>query len=72
MQIGDFLCFAGTNLCNKDRLVFLAGNYFFAIFRKYPAPSIDDIFVFVEYYSVRTLCKTSISLYAGLFVYKVN
>ena len=26
LRIGDFLCFAGTNLCDYDRLVFLAGN----------------------------------------------
>ena len=28
---------------------FLAGNLIFAIFRKYPVPSIDNIFVFVKY-----------------------
>ena len=26
LQIGNFLCFAGTNFCAKNRLVFLAGN----------------------------------------------
>ena len=26
LQIGNFLCFAGTNFCDQDRLVFLAGN----------------------------------------------
>ena len=26
LQIGNFLCFAGTNFCDKNRLVFLAGN----------------------------------------------
>ena len=26
LQVGDFLCFAGTNFCDYDRLVFLAGN----------------------------------------------
>ena len=35
MWIGDFLCFAGTNFCNKDRLVFLAGNYFFGDFQSF-------------------------------------
>ena len=50
LQIGDFLWFAGTDFYNKDRLVFLGGNQFFAIFRKHPAvPSIDNIFVFIEY-----------------------
>ena len=31
-----FFCFAGTNFCDWDRL-------------KYPVPSIDNIFVFIEY-----------------------
>ena len=31
-----FFCFAGTNFCDKVRL-------------KYPVPSIDNIFVFIEY-----------------------
>ena len=26
LRIGDFLCFAGTNFCDLDKLVFLAGN----------------------------------------------
>ena len=26
LRIGDFLCFAETNFCDLDRLVFLAGN----------------------------------------------
>ena len=26
LQIGDFLCFAGTNFCDWKRLVFLAGK----------------------------------------------
>ena len=33
LKIGDwrdFLCFAGTNFCHLDRLVFLTGNWFFA------------------------------------------
>ena len=38
-RIGQFLCFVGTNFCDQDRLVF----------RKYEVPSIDDIFVFIEY-----------------------
>ena len=25
-RIGDFLCFAGINFCDLDKLVFLAGN----------------------------------------------
>ena len=49
LQIGDFLCFAGTDFCDQDRLVFLARNLFFAIFKKYPVPSFDNIFVFVKY-----------------------
>ena len=42
--IGDFLCLAGTNFCDLDRLVFSLGKTF-AIFRKYPVPGIDNIFV---------------------------
>ena len=26
LRIDDFLCFAGTNFCDLDKLVFLAGN----------------------------------------------
>ena len=28
LRVGDFLCFTATNFCDKDRLVFLSGNYF--------------------------------------------
>ena len=28
LRIGVFLCFAGTNFCDWERLVFLAGKYF--------------------------------------------
>ena len=31
LRMGDFLCFAGTNFCDWKTLVFLVGNYFFAI-----------------------------------------
>ena len=44
MTIGDFLCFAGTNFCDLARVIFLVGDLFFAIFRKYPVSSIDNIF----------------------------
>jgi len=27
LPMGDFLCFAGTNLCDWEKLVFLARNY---------------------------------------------
>ena len=33
--LGDFLCFAGTNFCDKDRLMFLFLELIFAIFRKH-------------------------------------
>ena len=33
-RIGDFLCFAGTNFCDKDSLMFLFRELIFAIFRK--------------------------------------
>jgi len=31
------VCFAGTNFCDWEKLVFLAGNYFLVIFRKLPS-----------------------------------
>ena len=34
--IGDFLCLAGTNFCDLDRLVFLAGKNF-CDFQKVPS-----------------------------------
>ena len=39
LRIGDFLCFAGTNFCDKDRLAFLSWNYFlhFSESTQYPA-----------------------------------
>ena len=39
LQIGNCLCFAGTNFCDKNRLVFLAGNQFlrFSQSTQYPA-----------------------------------
>ena len=36
VRIGDFLCFAGTNFYDLDRVVFLAGNYF-CDFQKVPS-----------------------------------
>ena len=35
--MGDFFCFAGTNFCDWEILVFLVGNYLFAILRKSPS-----------------------------------
>ena len=26
LRMGDFLCLAGTNVCDRERLVFLAGD----------------------------------------------
>ena len=48
LRIGDFLCFVGTKFCVLNRLVFSCSELIFAIFRKYPVPSIDVIFVFVK------------------------
>ena len=28
LRIGDILCFAGTNFCDWEKLIFLAGNNF--------------------------------------------
>ena len=72
--IGDVLCFAGTKFCYYDRLFFSQRIIIFCNFQKVPNTHVDKIFVFVEYvraieiqifkqyYGVRTLCKTSISL----------
>ena len=43
LRIGGFLCFAGTNICNWDRLAFLAQN---CDFQKVAFKWIDKIFVF--------------------------
>ena len=45
LRIGDFLCFAGTNFCDYDRLV-SSGELMFAIYRKYLVPKIDNIIIF--------------------------
>ena len=46
LRFGDFLCFAGTtgNFCDYDR-----SELTFAIFRRYPVPSIDNVLFFIEY-----------------------
>ena len=49
LRIGDFLCFAGTNFLRLGQIGFSCWELIFAIFRKYPVPSIDNIFVFIEY-----------------------
>ena len=46
MRIGDFLCFAGTIFLRLGQIGFSCWELTFAIFRKYPVPSIDNIFVF--------------------------
>jgi len=46
---GDFLCFAGTNFLRLGQIGFSRWELIFAIFRKYPVPSIDNIFVFIDY-----------------------
>ena len=48
LRIGDFLCFAGTNL-RLGQIGFSCWKLIFAIFKTYPAPSIDNVFVFIEY-----------------------
>ena len=49
LQIGNFFCFAGSNLCDFRTDWFFLQGINFAIFRKYPEPSIDNIFIFIEY-----------------------
>ena len=39
-----FLCFAATNFYDSANFVFLAGNYYFVIVRKYPVRSALIIF----------------------------
>ena len=46
---GYFLCFAGTEFCDYDTLVFLAGKLIFATFRKYPVHSIDNIIIIINF-----------------------
>ena len=41
-----FLCFAGTNFLQLGQVGFSSWELIFAIFRKYPVPRIDNIFVF--------------------------
>ena len=48
LDIGDILCFAGINFYDYDRLFLLLGINF-CDFTKYPVPSIDNFFVFIEY-----------------------
>ncbi|CAH3149373.1 unnamed protein product [Porites evermanni] len=85
LRMGDFLCFAGTEFCHYDRLVFSCWELIFAIFRKYPVPSIDNIFVFIEYtevekgsirlerkdYGTRIEKRTLLSLQARHFLFDV-
>ena len=60
-----FLCFAGNNFRDWDRLFFLAGNNFlrFSESTQYPALIIFSLIVKYVQYGVRTLCKTSVSLH---------
>ena len=44
VRIDDFLCFAGTNFWYLDKVFFSCWELIFAIFRKYPVPSVDHIF----------------------------
>ena len=48
LRICDFLCFAGTNHLLLAQIFFFAGKLF-CDFQKVPVPSIDNIFVFIEY-----------------------
>ena len=41
--IGDFLCLAGTNFCDKDRLMFLFRELIFAIFTKYQSQHVFSL-----------------------------
>ena len=83
-QIFAGVYFGGLAIfCVLRELIFaIKTNYFFlsfAIIRKYAVPSIDNVFVVVEYvqqkyifkkqyYGMGTLCKTTNSLYTVLFL----
>ena len=46
LRIGDFLCFAGTNFCDWERLFFSCWELFFAICRKVRSIGITTFFFF--------------------------
>ena len=48
LRIGDFLCFRELIFAIGTDWFFLP-DLIFAIFIKYPVPSINDIFLFIEY-----------------------
>ena len=48
MRIGNFLCFPELIFAIRTDC-FFCRKLIFTIFRKYPVPSIDNIFVFIEY-----------------------
>ena len=41
--------FAGVYFCGLETIGFSCWELIFAIFRKYPVPNIDNIFVFIKY-----------------------
>ena len=71
--------FAGVYFCVLGTIGFSCWELIISIFRKYSVPNIDGIFVFIKYVQLkflffkqdnrmRTLCKTSNSLYTILFL----
>ena len=46
LRIGDFLVFCGNYFFRSGHIDFSSWKLIFAIFRKYPVPSIDNMFVF--------------------------
>ena len=79
MHLGEhqslgLLYFAGTNFLRLGQMSFSYWELIFAIFRKCPVPSIDDICVFIEnaqkkyIFSNNTTVCVSISLYTALFL----
>ena len=48
LRIGDFLCFAELLFAIRTDWFFLK-EIVFGDFRKFPVPSIENIFVFIEY-----------------------
>ena len=45
LWIGNFGGFVGTSFCDLETIVFSYWELIFAIFRKYPVPNVDKIFV---------------------------
>ena len=57
-ELAIFLSFARINFCD-GQIGFSPLELIFVIFRKYPVPSIDDIFVFCQVRAIEVVVKHS-------------